>query len=105
VDYCAMDIKSSLERYSHAAGVDVDIEAIQRSIDLLKTGRVPYEFRVTACRAVCGPDDLRSIRDLVKDAALCRLQEFVPGPGVLDPSICREERYTEKELVEWRREF
>jgi len=46
VDYIAMDIKSSPEKYTYVAGVDLDINKIEESINLAK--KFPfYEFRTT----------------------------------------------------------
>jgi len=46
VDYIAMDIKSSPERYTYIAGVELDIDKIEESIKLIK--KFPeYEFRTT----------------------------------------------------------
>lgn len=98
VDYLAMDVKSSLARYRDAVGVDVDLEAIRQSIAILKEGKVAYEFRTTACRPVCQLEDLRAIRLLTDGAPCYRLQKFVPGPGVLDPSICQFPQYTSEEF-------
>ena len=35
IDYVAMDIKAPLEKYSQVVGVDIDIEKVQKSINLL----------------------------------------------------------------------
>ena len=46
LDYVAMDIKSSPEGYAKAAGLPgLDLSRIQRSVELLMEGKVPYEFR------------------------------------------------------------
>ena len=47
LDYVAMDIKNSPEKYDLAAGVKVDIDLIDRSVQLLKQGNIAYEFRTT----------------------------------------------------------
>ena len=57
VDYVAMDVKNSRERYAATVGRDRpgdtfadSMERIERSIALLLEGRVPYEFRTTVVR-------------------------------------------------------
>jgi len=46
VDYVAMDIKSTKEKYSQIAKVDIDIRDIEKSIKITKSFPV-YEFRTT----------------------------------------------------------
>jgi pyruvate formate lyase activating enzyme len=99
VDYVAMDLKTSPGRYDEAAGVKVRIDDIRRSIALLKEGRTRYEFRATACRPVCGADDIKEIQRLAGGASRCRLQPFVPGDHLLDPAICAFPQYSPTELA------
>jgi pyruvate formate lyase activating enzyme len=46
VDYVAMDIKTSFERYEEIAGVKVNLDDIKKSIELVKQFPI-YEFRTT----------------------------------------------------------
>lgn len=50
VDAVSMDIKAPLnsEEYSRAAGVPVDLTAIERSVDLLRHSKLEVTFRTTA---------------------------------------------------------
>jgi pyruvate formate lyase activating enzyme len=46
IDYVAMDIKSPIEKYSEIVGVNVDLNKIKESVELVK--KFPeYEFRTT----------------------------------------------------------
>ena len=50
LDYIAMDIKNSPERYAETAGLPIDsfdISPIEQSIDIIKNSGVKYEFRAT----------------------------------------------------------
>ena len=47
LDYVAMDIKAPVEKYDAICGVTVDQGAIDKSIELLISGHVEYEFRTT----------------------------------------------------------
>jgi pyruvate formate lyase activating enzyme len=50
LDYVAMDIKSSPERYTATCGgIDV-LDSVRESAALLMEGRVDYEFRTTCCK-------------------------------------------------------
>lgn len=47
VDYLAMDIKNCPQRYAQTAGVPIDIEKIEASIQYIVSEKVEYEFRTT----------------------------------------------------------
>lgn len=48
VDYVAMDIKNSPDRYGETAGLPrMDVSRIEESIRFLMEGSLPYEFRTT----------------------------------------------------------
>ena len=80
VDYVAMDLKAPLEaaRYAAAAGVEVDVNAVGRSVEVLRRGRVDYEFRTTVCPAVVSMEDLETMARSIAGAKRYYLQQFVP---------------------------
>lgn len=47
VDYVAMDIKNCKAMYAKTAGANIDISAVEKSVEFLKNGSVEYEFRTT----------------------------------------------------------
>lgn len=48
LDYVAMDIKAPLEKYSDITPInETDLCNVKKSIEFLKTNKVPYEFRTT----------------------------------------------------------
>jgi pyruvate formate lyase activating enzyme len=80
VDYVAMDLKAPLEpaRYAAAAGGPVDVNAVGRSVEILRRGRVDYEFRTTVCPAVVSIEDLEAMARSIAGARRYVLQQFVP---------------------------
>lgn len=81
LDYVAMDIKGPLNHidYSHAAGVPVDLEAIEQSITILRQGRIPYEFRTTIVPTLHGEREIAAMADDLEGCLVWRLQEFNPA--------------------------
>ena len=77
VDYVAMDIKNSKEKYALTAGADVDIDKISKSVDILMTSGVEYEFRTTVVRELHSPDDINSIGKWIAGAQRYFLQSFI----------------------------
>jgi pyruvate formate lyase activating enzyme len=51
VDYVAMDIKNSKEKYPLTAGINnLNMADIEKSVEILKESNIPYEFRTTAVK-------------------------------------------------------
>ncbi len=80
VDYVAMDVKAPLnkEKYSIAAGVDVDVEKISESIRIIKESGVKYEFRTTAYPEAVSVDDIKEIAESLRGAERYCIQQFRP---------------------------
>ena len=76
VDYVAMDIKNSKEKYSLTAGADVDIGKISESVGLLMSSGIAYEFRTTIVKELHSPEDIRSIGEWIAGADKYFLQSF-----------------------------
>lgn len=78
VDYVAMDIKGPKERYKDFVGKKVDIKKIQKSIDLLKQGKVDYEFRSTIVPGLHQKKEILEMAKWIKGAKRYYLQNFKP---------------------------
>ena len=84
VDYVAMDIKNSPERYAETAGVPgLDLGPIRESAAFLLEGRVDYEFRTTVVREFHDGDSFRAIGPWIAGAKHYFLQSFVDRDTVL----------------------
>jgi pyruvate formate lyase activating enzyme len=84
VDYVALDVKTSLEKYE-LLGVR-DTAELVRTVDILKMGKVDYEFRTTVVPGFFEPADVSAMSSLVNGARAWALQQFVPG-DTLDKSL------------------
>lgn len=100
IDFVAMDIKGSIERYSQIAARPVDTTAIQRSIDIIKT-RIPHEFRTTIVRTQLTPEDFEGIGKMVEGADRFALQYFQPGTTV-SPQFHRAKSFIDAEMEQAR---
>ncbi|MEF8825010.1 MAG: anaerobic ribonucleoside-triphosphate reductase activating protein [Halapricum sp.] len=81
LDYVAMDVKTSPERYDRL-GADVG-RRVQRSVETIRDAEVDHEFRLTFDAAVVRPEDLKRILELVGDSPL--YVQPVETDHVLDP--------------------
>lgn len=86
LDYIAMDIKSSRERYANAAGIStLDPTIIDKSISLIRTSGIPYEFRTTAVRELITEADFISIGNWLQGSDAYYLQGFQDSGDLIVP--------------------
>lgn len=85
IDYVAMDIKSSPERYEEVTHFEDSIKFARESIQILIEARIPYEFRTTVVPSLIDLEELNKIGEMIKGCQLFVLQSFRPK-GVIDPS-------------------
>ncbi|MDD5417793.1 MAG: anaerobic ribonucleoside-triphosphate reductase activating protein [Candidatus Nanoarchaeia archaeon] len=78
VDYIAVDIKSPKSKYKEITGVNVDIDAVQKSIDIVMNSGVEYEFRTTFVPDVLKKEDFIEIASWIKGAKRYFIQQFRP---------------------------
>ena len=77
VDYVAMDVKNSPDRYPETAGVPgLDLGPIRESIAWLLEGHMDYELRTTAVRQFHDGDSFRAIGGWIRGAARYYIQNF-----------------------------
>lgn len=105
VDYIAMDIKTSLEKYDRITGISGSAQNIRRSIDLIKHSGIDFEFRTTLLKPFCTPDDIAKIKNLIGTKTRYRLQQFQPLNNIIDPSLLKAEHYSEEEVNQFKTEM
>ena len=77
VDYVAMDIKNSKEKYALTAGTKEFPNEIERSIDIIMSKAPDYEFRTTVVRELHTPSDICKIAERIKNTKKYFLQSYV----------------------------
>lgn len=100
VDYVAMDIKTSLGKYPLATRSPISVEAILRSIDIIRGSGVEHEFRCTVVPGLVDFADLRQIAQRLTGAGAFVLQQF-RASGTLDPSYEALKPYPDEQLLQW----
>ncbi len=87
VDFIAMDLKAPLDsKYDTVAGVEVDLSAIKRSIEIIMSSGIDYEFRTTVVPVLLKDNDYERIASYVGTAKRYALQHFRPK-NTLDPNF------------------
>lgn len=103
VDYVAMDVKNTPDKYGRTIGVsNFDSSSVQESISILLANTLPYEFRTTVVREFHTGEDLVSIARWIRGAEHYYLQSYVDSNDVLTgglSSYTKEEMHLFLELV------
>ncbi|MBQ3870056.1 MAG: anaerobic ribonucleoside-triphosphate reductase activating protein [Clostridia bacterium] len=76
IDYVAMDIKNCEEKYFLTAGCEVDLDAVRKSVMLLMSGSVDFEFRTTAVKQLHEVSDFIRIGKWIKGNEKYYIQRF-----------------------------
>ncbi len=76
VDYVALDVKTSVEKYARLGAKNT--APLQHAIEILKTGKIKYEFRTTVVPGFVDAVDLSRIGELAKGAKTFAFQQFIP---------------------------
>ncbi len=95
VDYVAVDVKTSLNRYTEL-GVD-NAEPLLRTIDLLRGGSIDYEFRCTVVPGFVDEENISNMGGMVEGAKRFAFQQFVPG-DTLDPAFNSVKPYSNEKI-------
>lgn len=88
IDYVAMDIKNSLDKYDLTTGINnIKQEKILKSISILKEGKVDYEFRTTLVKEFHTINDIKEIASLLKGAKKYFLQKYVASENCINKNL------------------
>ena len=101
VQYVAMDIKNSLDRYAKTAGLSsIDLDRVRESVSLLLEGSTEYEFRTTVVAELHDDSSFEQIGRWIRGAGHYYLQRFtdretVPFAGLHAPTHEQMRRWAE----------
>lgn len=101
LDYVAVDIKTSFEKYNLVSRLKDIKKNVERSIYVTMLATVPYEFRTTCVPGIVDEKDFLAIGELVKGAKKYCLQQFRPSV-TYDKSFQKVRPYPEKRLQAFR---
>ncbi|MBU0467890.1 MAG: anaerobic ribonucleoside-triphosphate reductase activating protein [Candidatus Omnitrophica bacterium] len=87
IDFIAMDVKAPIEKYSTVAKAEGFEDRIKESISLVLNSGIKHEFRTTVAGSLLDENDIKKIKDLIKNDDSYRTQDFVNGGKILDPTM------------------
>ena len=104
IDFISMDVKAPLDpfNYRRSTGILVNLDPILKSIEILKKGKVEYEFRMTVVPQLHKKEDIKTLGEQLKAGRRLVLKNFNPE-NPLDPSLKHTLPYDPKVLEEMER--
>ncbi len=129
LDYVAMDIKAPIEtqnpkpktqnpkpktqnhkskvknKYEQVTGTKIKLENIEKSIKILKQGKVDYEFRTTVIPGLLTKEDILKIAKWLSPAKRYVLQNFQAKGETVDSKFAQVRPYPDEYLKEIQKEI
>lgn len=102
VDYVAMDIKNSPDKYARTLGMNPEsfsLDPIRESAEFLKSSQIEHEFRTTVVRELHTAEDLLEIGRWLGENETYYLQQYVDSGNVIQPGYSA---YTAAEMEDLR---
>ena len=89
LDYVAMDIKNSPEKYAYTCGLPegYDLSKIEESKNFLMEGRVDFEFRTTVAKPFHTEEDFYKIGEWLKGSEKYFVQQFKDSGDIIGKEI------------------
>lgn len=103
IDYIAMDVKAPADKYDMVTGIQPNLNAINKSIKIIKDSSLPHEFRTTIVPELITTEDIRKFAKLIAGADKWYLQQFKPDTELLNESFEKISPYRSAVLEEMKR--
>jgi len=97
IDYIAMDMKAPLDTYQKVTQVNTNVQRIKKSIALILSATIPYEFRTTVIKELLSKNDLLQIAQEIRGAQQYYIQKFRPNT-ILLPELNQSHNYSDTEF-------
>jgi len=95
IDYVAMDIKNSPEKYIETADCSEELlEKVKQSVEILKSGKIDFEFRTTVVREYHTSEDIKKIAEWIYPAKKYFLQNFIDSGDLIKNNLSAHNRET-----------
>jgi len=103
IDYVAVDIKNSLEKYPSTCGLlQMNLDNIKQTINYLLQDHIDYEFRTTLVKEFHCLEDVNGIATLIKGCKRHYLQNFQDSEFVIRKGL---HGFTDNELIQFKQKF
>ena len=88
LDYVAVDIKNSKEKYALTVGLkSLDLDKVCKTVDFLLENHVDYEFRTTVIDEFHKLEDMIELGEWIKGAKRYRIQKFIDNENCIQRGL------------------
>ncbi|MFH1255272.1 MAG: anaerobic ribonucleoside-triphosphate reductase activating protein [bacterium] len=101
IDYIAMDLKAPKEKYEAVIGIKIDFANIKKSVRIIMSSGLPYEFRTTVVPEFLDKSDISEMGKIIKGARAWYLQSFKSGSDLVDVNLKGKAPYSGKQMREF----
>lgn len=99
IDFVAMDLKTTFEKYAELVAMPINIEKIKKSLQLILNSKIDSEFRTTIFKEHHTSEVFSEMQKVLKGAQTFALQNF-QNTSVLNPVYKDYTAFSEAELEE-----
>jgi pyruvate formate lyase activating enzyme len=99
IDYIAMDLKAPLGRYEEVVGAPVNCNNIEKSVKIIMSSGLPYEFRTTVVPGLLKADDFAAMGRIIEGADKWYLQNFKSDTELVDKVFQAQAAYSAKDMA------
>jgi len=100
IDFIAMDVKASFNKYEEIVNAKVEIEKLKKSIEIISNSGIDYEFRMTVVPELHSEEDIISVARMLKGKKKLVLQNFKSDVPLMDKKLEGSRSFSEEELNE-----
>ncbi|MFA5753766.1 MAG: anaerobic ribonucleoside-triphosphate reductase activating protein [Patescibacteria group bacterium] len=101
IDYIAMDLKAPPDKYELTTNVPVNCNNLAKSVKIIKSSGLPYEFRTTVVPGLLHKEDFKVMGEFIKGASKWYLQNFKSDTDLVNKHYQTKKAYTNKEMSEF----
>ena len=100
LDYVAMDVKNSREKYAQTVGIaGFDVACIEQSIALLRSSGLPFELRTTVVRELHSAEDIEDMGVWLAGDHKHYLQSFIDSGDLIKQGLSGYDKNQMQDLV------
>lgn len=101
IDYVAMDVKNSKEKYYRTSKCsELMLEKVEESISLLLSGCIEYEFRTTVVKPLHSKEDLEEIACRLAGASAWYIQSYKESDNIIGEGMSAYSKAELQKMIE-----
>lgn len=98
LDYIAMDLKASENKYEEVTAVKVSFSNLKKSVRMIIESNLPHEFRTTVVPNLLTLEDFDEMGRIIEGADAWYLQKFKSDVALVNRDLEKKAGFSEKEM-------